>query len=203
MPTYDKKALSQAVGDALDAFAAGSGLRSIDVTWSEDGNTVNVGPVVSQEEGGEVNATAAADNEDEDVVYVVCDQDGPAFVRAVEEYLVDDTIDMLDRAAAAAVPETCPSCYRNPCIAEQQRKAFVEVGDKMKAMGRGIPTHKQMRFHCYRYMTYVIHGHLGEGDRRKLPSCVEAAIHETYPDKEFVGFKPGTKTTGEENADGK
>ena len=51
MPTYPKEAIGKAVQDALAAFGTGNEPRSIDVTWTEDGESVNVGPVVSHEEG--------------------------------------------------------------------------------------------------------------------------------------------------------
>lgn len=44
---------------------------------------------------------------------------------------------------------------------------------------------------CYREATLMIHHHLGQGNRKKLPDCVVDLVRKTYPDDEgvYMGFK--------------
>ena len=50
-------------------------------------------------------------------------------------------------------------------------------------------TNKEIRFQLYQQAIYELHGHLGQGNRKELPDCVYADIHDLYHDKEYVGFK--------------
>ena len=188
MPTYPKEAIGKAVQDALAAFGTGNEPRSIDVTWTEDGESVNVGPVVSHEEGTvDVNAV----NEDEDVVYVVCDEDGPSFVRAWDNFEVDEMYRMMERAAAAAVPEACPFCITIPCVAKREHDTLVDMGCFLKKQNK---TNREIRWRMYRHMSAVVNGPLGSGHRREHPQCVVDKIHDLYPDPkgDYVGFIPGS-----------
>ena len=51
-------------------------------------------------------------------------------------------------------------------------------------------SNNNIRYKLYTKATYMIHGELGKGVRRKLPSCVEQAIKDTYPsnDGDYIGF---------------
>ena len=96
MSSYKKEEASKAVGDTLDAlFGSGmSGARSVDVVWNDDGTRIVVSNPVSYE-------------------------DGEAFVNAWNEYEENETVEMLDEAAARAIPK-CKYCERQPCIVDQE-----------------------------------------------------------------------------------
>ena len=44
----------------------------------------------------------------------------------------------------------------------------------------------EVRKRCYREATLMIHHHLGQGNRKKLPDCVVDLVRKTYPDDEGV-----------------
>jgi hypothetical protein len=52
---------------------------------------------------------------------------------------------------------------------------------------------QNVRFSCYHLFTYEKYGHLGRGNRMKLPDCVEAVIKETFPDLDgmYTNFQAG------------
>ena len=79
-----------------------------------------------------------------------------------------------------------------------------------------VVTNSNVRFYCYRMFTYMRYGHLGRGNRIPIPACVQAKIHELYPDpnNRYVGFRAGrdeddddgsqsssTETYGDEGVD--
>jgi hypothetical protein len=94
----------------------------------------------------------------------------------------------------------CEACNRAPCVLSEvdpdldQDKSLYEylvsVGEKLQENGS---TNKEIRYELYRIATKAISGHLGKGNRQKLPSCVTADIKDVFPEStgEYVGFKKG------------
>ena len=185
MPSYSREAVSEAVGSVLDSMfgdQAPSGPRSIAVEFSGDGSRIVVGNVVSEPE--EVMS-------------------GRDFARAFETFHVDEEIAMLNAAAAATFPtETvgddgcCRYCLQDPCVLQTEYDALLEIGSAMEH--RNCPNN-EIRFAMYRHMSNAIHGHLGAGNRRQLPNCVEFRIRNMYPDERYVGYRPAGSTGDEDN----
>ncbi len=48
------------------------------------------------------------------------------------------------------------------------------------SLGKHVPNN-HMRFTCYKCFTYEKFGHLGKGNRVKLPICVESKIKDLFP----------------------
>jgi hypothetical protein len=97
-------------------------------------------------------------------------------------------------------PKLCGACNRAPCVLSEidpdldQDKSLYEylvsIGEQMQEDGS---TNKEIRYELYRIATKAISGHLGKGNRQKLPSCVTADIKDVFPEStgEYVGFKKG------------
>ena len=53
-------------------------------------------------------------------------------------------------------------------------------------------TNKEKRFFSYKQFSYILHGHLGKGNRKELPKCVVEGVRALYPDEkgQYVGYKP-------------
>jgi hypothetical protein len=94
----------------------------------------------------------------------------------------------------------CEACNSSPCVLSvvdpdiDQDKSLYEylsfVGENMQEDGQ---TNKEIRYELYRIATNAISGHLGKGNRKKLPTCVTADIKDLFPEStgEYVGFKKG------------
>jgi hypothetical protein len=71
----------------------------------------------------------------------------------------------------------------------QEYSNITEIGETDEVMGK---TNKEIRFALYSYMSKVLHGYLGKGNRRKLPDCVTREVHDSYPKKNgetYTGFR--------------
>jgi hypothetical protein len=83
----------------------------------------------------------------------------------------------------------CSDCGYSPCVFIQEYENITAICDEHDESGYA---NNQMRFKLYRYMTKVLFGYLGKGQRRQLPSCVIREIHDHFPKssdgKEYVGF---------------
>ena len=82
--------------------------------------------------------------------------------------------------------EFCEWCGQDECVSKRLYNGFVETGEELEEEGL---TNKEIQFQLYQQATYELHGHLGQGNRKELPDCVYADIHDLYHDKEYVGFK--------------
>ena len=63
--------------------------------------------------------------------------------------------------------------------------------DNANDMGRPIGNN-QKRKKCYRIFSQYVHGYLGKGVRKQLPSCVLENVRKLFPaeeSEEYMGFK--------------
>ena len=102
--------------------------------------------------------------------------------------------------------ECCYICGKSPCewiefglpaISELKNRFCIDTAKSHGYIvdisnGEHVPN-KNVRFSCYRLFTYEKYGHLGHGNRMKLPDCVEAVIKETFPDLDgmYTNFQAG------------
>jgi hypothetical protein len=56
-------------------------------------------------------------------------------------------------------------------------------------------TNKERRFLAYKHMIFALFGHLGTGQRRKLPDCLLDGMREIWPEHsgEYTGFQKAPK----------
>ena len=52
-----------------------------------------------------------------------------------------------------------------------------------------VAVSSSLRIAAYFQYTWWVHGFLGGGNRRLIPSCVVTAIRERYPDEQYTGFR--------------
>ncbi len=76
----------------------------------------------------------------------------------------------------------CDHCGETPC-------SFALVGDKVIAIGRtqftpGAVPNSIVRKSCYKAYIYLSYGHMGKGNRERIPNCVLAEIRKQWPDEE-------------------
>ena len=80
-------------------------------------------------------------------------------------------------------PPTCCLCDRQPCL-------LVALDPMLESLLKTLDgSNRYLRHQMYVFSTKVIHGYLGQGNRRKLPDCVEERIHSLAPDTHYTGFK--------------
>ena len=85
----------------------------------------------------------------------------------------------------------CCVCENEPCL-------VVDLDGMLMAMlqeYRDDKTHKEIRYLMYTNSIFRLHGRLGKGNRRKLPTCVEDKIRSLAPDDEYKGFVPSQEGT--------
>jgi hypothetical protein len=87
----------------------------------------------------------------------------------------------------------CDFCGYNHCWMLDHYRNLVILGTELEESE--VYSNKEIRFHLYREFAHMYWGKLGAGNRRKLPHCVVAEIHDAYPksgDEDYVGFKPSS-----------
>jgi hypothetical protein len=59
------------------------------------------------------------------------------------------------------------------------------------------------RYHLYKMFTYLKYGHLGKGNRVRIPSCVQDMIREHFPDpsNQYTGFREPDGNNNAEDID--
>ena len=84
----------------------------------------------------------------------------------------------------------CGTCGGTPCDWIQYGDSIVEAGDQ------ALELHKKggsnlVRKKMYSTYTYIKYGHLGRGERIRIPSCVLDKIREHWPDVsgKYMGHK--------------
>ena len=86
----------------------------------------------------------------------------------------------------------CAYCHRRLCVWQEYEEQMLEMVDieVESTSSRSMPNNTKRKI-AYQYMTRVIEGYLGSGNRVQLPQCVVDAIREQYPDKNnnYMGFK--------------
>ena len=93
--------------------------------------------------------------------------------------------------------EWCAFCREKPCLwtrykdevaasAEVWLEEQIELGNVERVGPRNT-----VRKYCYREVTFLHYGHLGQGNRVRLPACFVEGIHDLYPDVsgKYMGHK--------------
>jgi hypothetical protein len=83
---------------------------------------------------------------------------------------------------------SCKNCGKSPCDWPTIHPEIIQYAHQLDTDDLGM-SNAARRFRLYKRATFLIHGHLGRGDRRELPSCVTQEIHTWYPDEQYTGFK--------------
>jgi hypothetical protein len=92
------------------------------------------------------------------------------------------------------IVKDCDFCNSIPCVLKRNNlfNELVALAEEYEDSGL---TNKQIRFEMYSTVSKKLFGRLGHGVRKKIPHCVEAEIHDMFPEKkviDYIGFKEGT-----------
>ena len=94
--------------------------------------------------------------------------------------------------------QPCTLCGENPCVVVGIYNDLVEhaeelMGERNEEEERDDQlTAKEIRFRLYRLAIWLLHGHLGRGNRKRLPRCVMGEIRDLFPNRpgvSYVNFK--------------
>jgi hypothetical protein len=91
----------------------------------------------------------------------------------------------------------CIYCNYTPCILDQGLYDLLSEGGLLRDDDEDDIKYlkKQIRYDMYRKASHFIYGSLGKGNRKKLPHCVVAEIHDFAPEddvKKYVGYQETT-----------
>jgi len=119
------------------------------------------------------------------------------------KYQLEEAIPPENDGASQNQEEVCYLCGKTPCewvdhglpaLEEIKKKFYIDNaaidGFVLEILsGKHVPNN-HMRFTCYKCFTYEKFGHLGRGNRVKLPICVESKIKELFPslDGNYTNF---------------
>ena len=88
---------------------------------------------------------------------------------------------------------TCVYCNYSPCILDQGLYEVLSEGGLLRGDDNDIHSiRKQIRYDMYRQASRFIYGILRKGNRKQLPHCVVAEIHDFAPEdvkENYVGFQ--------------
>ena len=88
----------------------------------------------------------------------------------------------------------CEGCENDPCIwisfgedVCNECESWKEVQTMMTSV---VVHNNECRKYCYRKFSGILHGVLGKGVRKVLPSCLVRKIRDTYSDKgsNYMGY---------------
>jgi hypothetical protein len=105
-----------------------------------------------------------------------------------------------DGATVDEEAKLCEACNSSPCVLsdvdpdlDQDKTLYEYLAHVGESMQDGGQSNKEIRYELYRIATKAINGHLGKGNRKKLPTCVTADIKDLFPEStgDYVGFKKG------------
>ena len=89
----------------------------------------------------------------------------------------------------------CEACESEPCVWMEHQVCVLAAVEQFKDLqvskGKACPNNI-CRKYCYRQISLLIQGPLGNGHRMKLPSCVEDGVRSQYPNENgdsYMGFK--------------
>ena len=90
----------------------------------------------------------------------------------------------------------CKACQMNPCVWEEHCKSVMEEcnewrSEEAKSTGNTI-TNNLCRKFCYRQFSQIVDGFLGQGNRKKLPACIEKNVRRVFPNEngaQYMGFR--------------
>ena len=83
-------------------------------------------------------------------------------------------------------------CAKSPCVFLEWQEELERHVDIMYPE----VSNKAKRYHMYRHMLRKLHGHMGKGKRKRLPSCILQGLRDLFPSEEYVGFKPDPLKSG-------
>jgi hypothetical protein len=95
----------------------------------------------------------------------------------------------------ANVKKVCKFCERFPCVLNRNLlyEEMMFIADGFEDSGL---SNKQKRHELYVFVAKKLFGYLGRGNRKEIPGCVMAEIHDTFPKEkgtEYIGFKEAGK----------
>ena len=185
-----REVVSKAVGESLEALSAALKKGTADGDDEDDGDvtpsfTVSFHPT----EGGVV----ITEPRTEQVAT------GADVAEALEAfYQFDQDLDTYILSGYVGENDKCRDCGIFPCISAREYSNMLTLGEHLKDKGMAPDG---IRHRLYRFMTRVVHGYLGAGNRKELPACVLADIRDAYPNTDgtpFVGFKKAPSNDDEE-----
>ena len=91
------------------------------------------------------------------------------------------------RLKASKMP-VCSHCDNYPCDWERYGPKLLSTGNRRIDNGY---TNPGARYACYQAYTHFVHGNLGAGNRREIPSCVMVGIKSAFPSATYTGYRPG------------
>jgi hypothetical protein len=83
---------------------------------------------------------------------------------------------------------SCQHCGKSPCDWPAIHPEIIQSAHQLDTNEAGL-SNGARRFRLYQWATFLIHGHLGRGERHELLKCVVEEIHAWYPDEEYTGFR--------------
>ncbi|XP_064467896.1 P2X purinoceptor 7-like [Ornithodoros turicata] len=95
-------------------------------------------------------------------------------------------------AAVEKKPEGCvttASEFQASCLTDVVIRLALQSLEN-QGVFMNTPLHERYRYVAYRQCASWLWGHLGEGNRHVLPSCVVWAIREKFPSTYYTGFRP-------------
>ena len=116
---------------------------------------------------------------------------GDEYVQSMSEWLAQQHFEEINAAIEEAAP--CHHCGQNPCVVESEYSNMMRLGTQME---EARYPKNEIRFALYRYMSSVLHGYLGAGNRKELPRCVVGEIRDGWPkeeDEEYVPYQESSK----------
>ena len=82
----------------------------------------------------------------------------------------------------------CSHCDNYPCDWQRYGPTLLLTGNRRIDNGY---TNPGARYACYQAYTHFVHGILGAGNRREIPSCVMVGIKSAFPSATYTGYRPG------------
>ena len=85
----------------------------------------------------------------------------------------------------------CQNCGYHPCVWQTYKEDNEDYLSSLKVEISQGRQSSEVRKQVYRDITRTMHGIMGSGVRRKLPTCVEDNVRRMFPseDRKYMGYK--------------
>lgn len=84
----------------------------------------------------------------------------------------------------------CLRCNNDPCRWHQHGARLTRFANALRSQNPNL-RNDQIRFRLYQEYTRLVYGVLGQGNRRRIPECVENTIKALYPSETYTGYSSG------------